>query len=272
VERKEGTGEKEEVEQEERQWRWDEAVPVEVWAMILRMAGKERAGLMARVCQGWREIVRVAFYSSSATEGPPRWEPLKHGSKSLRKLISEQNYAEYMKARKAAWPPVLYARSAVESVALVNWAREEGVPWDKRLFAIAARNGSPEVLVYLRANGCPWNASACKAAASGGRLANLRLLRANGCPWDRQACEAAAQNGHLEVLEFLHANGCRSDWKRGQCSSPERAPRRPRVPYMPAGARGTRKRARRRRRTGISTSSNSCMRTVARGTRRCARW
>jgi hypothetical protein len=38
------------------------------------------------------------------------------------------------------------------------------------------------VLQWARANGCPWNKRTCAGAAKGGHLDVLMWARANGCP------------------------------------------------------------------------------------------
>jgi hypothetical protein len=52
--------------------------------------------------------------------------------------------------------------------------------------AKVAANGWLGLLQWARANGCPWNKRAmCKYAAKGGNLAVLQWVRANGCHhWD----------------------------------------------------------------------------------------
>ena len=43
---------------------------------------------------------------------------------------------------------------------------------------------SRSLLQWARENGCPWDAISCAAAARGGHLETLQWARANGCPWD----------------------------------------------------------------------------------------
>src|SRR5437899_2907345 len=74
-----------------------------------------------------------------------------------------------------------------------------------------ARNGYLAVLQWARANGCPWDESICAYVAKNGYLAVLQWARANGCPWDESTCAQAAWNGHLEVLQWARANGCPSN-------------------------------------------------------------
>ena len=61
---------------------------------------------------------------------------------------------------------------------------------------------------WARDNGCPWNKLTCAYAAKGGHLEVLQWARANGYPWDKWTCSYAAKGGHLEVLQWARENGC----------------------------------------------------------------
>jgi len=62
------------------------------------------------------------------------------------------------------------------------------------------------VLQWARQNGCPWDERTCLAAAKGGHLETLKWARENGCPWNIEAVRANATNGsHLEMLEWLRS-------------------------------------------------------------------
>ena len=61
--------------------------------------------------------------------------------------------------------------------------RPKGCPWDDvYTCANAAEDGQLAVLQWARANGCPWNEDTCAFAARGGQLVVLEWARANGCP------------------------------------------------------------------------------------------
>ena len=77
--------------------------------------------------------------------------------------------------------------------------------------------GHLAVLQWARAQGCPWDSDTCAFAAVNGELAVLQWLRAKGCPWNELTCSKAAERGHQEVLQWALANGCPSptspvDW------------------------------------------------------------
>ena len=50
---------------------------------------------------------------------------------------------------------------------------------------VAARGGHLEVLQWAHENGCPWNEWTCTEAAKGGHLEVLQWAHQNGCPWNR---------------------------------------------------------------------------------------
>ena len=63
------------------------------------------------------------------------------------------------------------------------------------------------MLQWARENGCPWNEDTCAGAAAGGHLEVLKWARENGAPWDKYTCWYAAEPGHLEVLKWAVLNG-----------------------------------------------------------------
>ncbi|CAB9496674.1 ankyrin repeat protein [Seminavis robusta] len=110
---------------------------------------------------------------------------------------------------------VCTAIAKIGNIAVMQWARQKGFPWNEDTCARAAENGHLEMLQWLREKGCPWNEYACLSAAANGHLEILKWLHANGCTWDESTCTAAAENGHLEILKWAHENGC--PWDEGTC-------------------------------------------------------
>ena len=100
---------------------------------------------------------------------------------------------------------------------ILQWARQNGCPWDEQTCTSAAENGHLEVLIWAQQNGCPWDEQACNIAAENGYLDVLIWAQRNGCPWDGCTCSKAAENGHLEVLIWAQQNGC--PWDEETCSS-----------------------------------------------------
>ena len=67
----------------------------------------------------------------------------------------------------------------------------------------AACSGHLAILQWPRGQGCPWDIRMCAKAASGGHLAVLEWARALGCPYDEDLCNEAAENTgtYHEALE-----------------------------------------------------------------------
>jgi hypothetical protein len=101
------------------------------------------------------------------------------------------------------------------SVKFIQWAIQNGCPWDTHNCSRAAEEGHLDVLKLLRQNGAPWNEDTCAAAAYKGYLHVLKWLRENGCPWDWRTCSYAAEAGHIEVLKWCRKNGC--PWNEWTC-------------------------------------------------------
>jgi hypothetical protein len=57
------------------------------------------------------------------------------------------------------------------------------------------------VLQWARENGCPWDEETCYWAAHGGHLEVLQWVRANGCPWFQVTRTTAVQLGYVEQEE-----------------------------------------------------------------------
>jgi len=98
---------------------------------------------------------------------------------------------------------------------VLQWARQQGCPWDKWTCADAAQGGHLEVLQWARQQGCRWDVWTCTNAAKGGHLEVLQWARQQGCPWDEETCSHAARGGHLEVLQWAHQQGC--PWDESTC-------------------------------------------------------
>ncbi|CAB9531826.1 ankyrin containing protein (ISS) [Seminavis robusta] len=103
---------------------------------------------------------------------------------------------------------VCHEIAKIGNIMVMQWAHQQGFPWDEATCACATEHGHLELLQWLHANGCPWDVWTCTKAAENGHLEILQWLRENGCPWDVRTCEGAAENGHLEVLKWARANDC----------------------------------------------------------------
>jgi hypothetical protein len=99
---------------------------------------------------------------------------------------------------------------------ILQWARENGCPWNEVTCCYAAAHGHLEFLQWARENGCPWDEWTCSNAALNGHLKVLKWARENGCTWDYKTCYSAARKGHLEILQWARQNGC--PWNESTCS------------------------------------------------------
>jgi len=73
---------------------------------------------------------------------------------------------------------------------------------------VAAFHGHLAVLQWARAHGCPWDEKTCAYAARNGHLAVLQWARAHGCPWDEGTCAMAAQKKRrFDVLQWVQPDG-----------------------------------------------------------------
>jgi hypothetical protein len=64
----------------------------------------------------------------------------------------------------------------------------------------AAKKGDLAVLQWARSQGCPWDRLTCWCAARGGHLAVLQWARSQGCPWDLTFCK---RTGTAEVRAWI---------------------------------------------------------------------
>ena len=60
------------------------------------------------------------------------------------------------------------------------------------------------MLQWARENGCPWDLLTCMTAATGGQLEVLKWARQNGCPWDENTWKHAQSNCRPYLIE----HGC----------------------------------------------------------------
>ena len=141
-------------------------------------------------------------------------------------------------------PNTCTGAAAAGRVAVLDWLREQGVPWDGVSLKYAARNGHLDVLEYMwerrndvagvaappadgleggtptsaadsEADGVRWDANDLQTivsdAAGSGHLRILLWVQGLGSEepgvWGPDTFRAAVVKGHLEVLEWAHAQG-----------------------------------------------------------------
>ena len=85
----------------------------------------------------------------------------------------------------AAEPAKLYrtpVRAVVDTAELCEWARDTGC-WNASVCAFAASAGNFEVLQWARQNGCPWDWRTYEWAAEHATI--QQWADENGCPWSK---------------------------------------------------------------------------------------
>ena len=120
-------------------------------------------------------------------------------------FLEEQNHV----TEKGAC--VLAARAG--HLHIIQWAREDGCPWNLSTSLAAAEAGHLHILQWLQENDCPWHTKICRTAAERGHLHILQWLREShrddfDSEFDSRMCSAAAGAGQLHVLQWLRDNGC----------------------------------------------------------------
>ncbi|KAL6059439.1 Ankyrin repeat domain containing protein [Balamuthia mandrillaris] len=116
---------------------------------------------------------------------------------------------QWAKENGCPWDATFMAEATkTDHLEIVKWARENGCPWDSRAMMNAAVWGDLKRCQWLKQHGCPWNAETTKTAASKGDLRLLQWAQEHGCPWDIKTSIAAAESGNLGVLQWALKNGC----------------------------------------------------------------
>ncbi|CAB9510828.1 ankyrin repeat protein [Seminavis robusta] len=70
-----------------------------------------------------------------------------------------------------------------------------------------AKIGNIMVMQWAHQQGFPWNERTCSGAAAAGHLEIFKWARENGCPWDVQTCASAAEGGHWKFSSGLVRKG-----------------------------------------------------------------
>ena len=69
---------------------------------------------------------------------------------------------------------------------VLQWAWQEGCPWNEEVSANASKNGHLNILQWVSAKGCPLSDMICLNAASGGHLKVLQWAREQGVLVERE--------------------------------------------------------------------------------------
>ena len=100
------------------------------------------------------------------------------------------------------------AAAHYDNLPVLQWARENGCPWDQVCCIYAIKENNLEVLEWLLANGCPRDELVCLKAAKCHNLNALQIARKYQCPWSEQTTEFAAYYCKLKILIWAYENGC----------------------------------------------------------------
>jgi hypothetical protein len=118
------------------------------------------------------------------------------------------NLLQWARENGCPWNKLTCSYAASRSLEILQWARENGCPWDESTCAMAK---NLEILKWALDNGCPWNKQTCSVAAKTGNLEILKWAREHGCPWDETTCLEAIIGEHVEILNWAITNGCPCD-------------------------------------------------------------
>eukprot|EP00953_Heterococcus_sp_UTEX-ZZ885_P034627 17912-Heterococcus_DN1.PRE.2 len=122
-------------------------------------------------------------------------------------LVLGFEWAEGSSSRKAKLRTSFTA--ALASPARLQWAFSSGLKQkDGRTCSMAAYYNRLDILQWAREQGCPWDMRTCTWAARAGHLHVLQWAREHGCPWGEFTCYNAAWKGHVHVLKWARAHGC----------------------------------------------------------------
>jgi len=89
----------------------------------------------------------------------------------------------------------------------LQWATEEGCPWNELITSLPAQAGHLHILKWLfeqKLREASWHGRTSYVAAQAGHSDLLQWAIRAGCPWHEQACAAAAGAGHFEAVKWMH--------------------------------------------------------------------
>jgi hypothetical protein len=93
---------------------------------------------------------------------------------------------------------------------MLQWAQDNGCPWDKSACVYEANEGHLKVLQWACANSCPWDKSTCTEAAKGGHLA----CKDGKLQWTDSVSITVPLNCHGRLLAMQRPEACRPEMLR----------------------------------------------------------
>ena len=95
----------------------------------------------------------------------------------------------------------------------MQWARENGAPWNSWTCAYAAQGGYLKCLRWARENGALWNGWTCLDAVIGRHSDVLHWALTHGAPWSYDSIQAYKKE--LQTPQFRGVAICLMKLKRG---------------------------------------------------------
>jgi len=189
----------------------DSILPVEIWAVCLSFLCKDEEFHVAQVCKDWYKLLKhqrqkrkECVWRTSFTLYCTSDARFEYACRHSGCDVSAQNPTALFDPSSGA---VDLALVKAAPLSVLKAAHKLGSPLDC-VTTWAARRGSLAVLEWASENGCYWGPGTCAAAAKEGHFEVLKWARQNGCPWDKWTCCRAAQGGHLAVLQWAITNSC----------------------------------------------------------------
>ena len=142
-------------------------------------------------------------------------------------FAAKAGHLHVLKWLRSRDPPCRWCAKTPEAAILgghiscLEWAIENGCPWDKESTSAAAHMGDLGTLKWLREHRntpCPWEECTCYEAARHGHLEVLKYARSKGCKWCEETMRDAAEMNHLHILKWARAQRSPCPWDEEVCA------------------------------------------------------
>jgi len=102
----------------------------------------------------------------------------------------------------------------VDDFELLQWAYNQGCPWDEDTCSYVAENGNFKGIQWLYSKGCPWG-DTCWFASMFGHFNIVQWAFGRGAKLNDSVCYYASLHGNLEILKWALINQC--PWEPSMC-------------------------------------------------------
>nr|WIL04856.1 hypothetical protein Cduv_376 [Cedratvirus duvanny] len=140
-----------------------------------------------QVCSEFRQMVprvlRLCYLDTLYRDDSIRLDQL--GRKIIKKSIKLGCVNILEKHKHEVPKDIFYLAAYYQNIDSLNWAKDNGYKFHRRICGAAAMKGSFVLLRWIKDNGYGWDEDTCGAAAEGGQLETLKWLRVKG--WFRFA-------------------------------------------------------------------------------------